>query len=158
MPEARYSEYRMELKILPRAEYHGLLKQFYNTLAEEATDEFWVIANAAYAALRKHLQRFGEENVAWEIAEHCQRNRMISACLFADSLYTPELLPGIAAAIPQDAKPWCAGLECYTDARMLPNGQPLCIGWLAITDNVVYTSEDYEALIGFPARLGLEVS
>ena len=148
----------MELKILPHAEYYGRLRQFDNTPAEEATDEFWAIANAAYAALRNHLQRFGEENVAWEIADHCQRNRMIGAYLFADSLYTPELLPGIAAAIPQDAKPWCAGLECCTNARMLPNGHPLCIGCLAIINNVVYTSKDCPELIGFATRLGLEVS
>lgn len=124
----------------------------------EATDAFWSSLDTAREALRKHLSRFGPEGSAWELPGHEQRCRVLYAYLYADGLYTPELLPGIAAVLPQDGQRWCAQLECFSDARRLPNGNPLCLGWAAIIDGTFYTSKDYKDLIAYGARLGLDVA
>lgn len=144
----------MKLKILSPEDWAAFKAPFDRYIPQElATDAFWSALEDAQAALRQHLSKFGAEDVAWQLPAHSQRSRVLYAYLYADSLYTPDLLPGIAAAIPQDGQPWCAELECYTDARTAGNGGPLAIGWAAIVGDTVYTSSDYTDFHAYAPRL-----
>ncbi len=147
----------MNLVILPNDEFYAKSKPYDIYIPEEeVTDAFWSALDSARATLRQHLSSFGPEGSAWELPGHEQRCRVLYAYLYADSLYTPELLAGIADSLPQDGRPWCAELECYSDARILPNGRPLCLGWAAIIDGTFYTAVNYKDLIAYESRLGLE--
>jgi hypothetical protein len=173
----------MKLIILPRTEFYEKRKPFDRYIPEEeATDAFWSALESGLDALRQHLSEllpkdrarshFGRlfkkfrqhlfgldpEVSAWELPEHYQRCRVLYCYLYADELYNPKLLPGIAAAVPRDGKPWCAELECYSDAKILPNGNPDCIGDIALIDGVFYTHADCTALIAYAPRLGIEVA
>lgn len=147
----------MKLEVLPFDEFFAKRKPYDLYIPEEeATDGFWSALESAQAALRQHLAQFGEEDTAWELPGHYQRCRVLYAYLYSDSLYTPDLLPGIAAAIPQDGKPWCAELECYTDSRLDPNSTPASIGDLAIIDGALYP--DTQEFVAYASRLGIEVA
>jgi hypothetical protein len=145
----------MKLIILPLDQFFAERKPFDLYIPEEeATDAFWSELDAAQAALREHLSQFGGEGTAWELPGHYQRCRVLYAYLYSESLYTPELLPGIVAAIPKNGKPWCAELECYT--RPDPNSAPVSIGDLAIIDGTIYA--DSKDFLAYAEKLEIQVA
>lgn len=149
----------MEMVILTNEEFYAKIEPYDLYIPEdEATEAFWSTFDKAEAMLRTHLARLGPENTSWELPGHSQRSRVLYSYIYADSLYTPELLRGIAEAIPSDGHPWCAELECHSNARILPGGRPLCLGWAAIIHNTFYTSSDFHELIAYAPRLGLQLT
>jgi hypothetical protein len=148
----------VNLKILSPKEWSALKAPLDRYIPdEEATDAFWSAIDTGQTALRQHLSGFGEEDVAWELPGHCQQCRVLYIYLYSDALYTADVLPGIAAAIPRDGNVWCAELECYTDARVLPNGNRLCLGFAAIVADTVYTSSAYTDFHAYAPRLQLQI-
>jgi hypothetical protein len=149
----------VKLKILSPEDWAAFTAPFDRYIPDEqATDAFWSALDTGRETLRQHLSGFGEEYVAWELPGHSQQCRVLYIYLYSDALYTPDLLPGIAAAIPQDGEPWCVELECYTDTRTAGNGGPLTIGWAAIVGDTVYTSSKYTDFHAYAARLQLQIA
>jgi|GEM_PF-6908815 len=149
----------MKLKVLQPREWTALRGRLGALLPEaEATEAFWGKIEIGQAVLRRHLARFGAERVEWELPGHRQRCRVLYVYLYAEALYTPELLPGLVMALPLDDElRWGLELECYSDARRLPNGNPLCLGWAAIAEGALQISSDYRELIAAAAaKLGVE--
>lgn len=148
----------MKLKILSPEDWAAFTVPFDRYIPEEqATDAFWSALDTGQEALRQHLSGFGAEDAAWELPGHFQRCRVLYLYLYSDALYTPDLLPGIAAAIPQDGELWCAELECCTDARTAGHGGPFPIGMAAIVGDTVYTSSEYTHFHAYASRLQLQV-
>lgn len=147
----------MKLQILPSEEFHARTKPYDLLLPEaEATDAFWAALETGIFRLRQHLSKFGSEDEAWELPGHYQRCRVLFCYFYSDALYCPELLPGIVAALPQDGKPWCIELECYTDAQTGPR-DPVLLGWAAIIDGTFYVRGDSKDFIEHVSRFGLQI-
>ena len=149
----------MKLFVLPDREYWALRAPLDALLPDGAADEaFWSSIHVAWQALEAHLSRFGDENTTWEQPDYPSACRVLYVYLHAESIYTPELLPPIAALLPRDGQQWCAELECYSDAEREPNGIPMLLGFLVLTADGAFVREQDARLISYADRLGLSVA
>ena len=149
----------MKLSVVPIDTFNTLTKPYDMYIPEEeATDSFWSSLRGGLGEIRSHLSLFGTEGVEWELPDHSQRCRVLYAYLYSDTLYSPALPAGLAAAIPNDGKPWCIELECYTDGPLSPHDGPFLLGWAALIDGTLYVRGDNENFIGYVSRFGLPIA